>query len=382
MVLTLFFSLKTSAEIPSSARQLSDRIITRYLNENPPKDWPYDWTTAIFLQGALSSKTISDSKTNLVNITEEKFSNWKKQGCCLVTMADLAAMAFSAVQLNKILPNGSQNAVHFINLTKEYFATEPLNAIGTYNHVGARHKFFWWAPPTRWFVPSSLWADSIVMSTMTGFAIADLNKNDELKKFNLDQIKKYVEYLKDENTGLYKHAFYIESKRKTPQNSFWARGNAWLTYALGYFIENSETDSEQRKYLSRLLEDHVLAMNKYLDSQKGFRTLLNRNDKSSSFESSSLALYTTGVAKGLRLKAIDDSKLPKDYLKSLWTISSKYLVQVNPLEISVTEISKPTTSMPWDFYYTNIVKNSNDISYGVGAYLAMIEELRLAKILD
>ncbi len=141
-----------------SATELSDKIITQYLKVSPPEKWAYDWTTAIFLQGALSSSAIEKSPTQLVAKTEQQFKKWDNENCCSVTMADLAVMGFAAVQMKSLVPNSKPHSEfdRVIENTANYFATEPLNKVKTFDHVGYRHKFFWWAPPTHWFVPSSI----------------------------------------------------------------------------------------------------------------------------------------------------------------------------------------------------------------------------------
>ncbi len=362
--------------------EMRDRIINQYLSENPPESWPYDWTTAIFLQGALASSDISSSPTQIVQKTQNRFLTWKEKKCCEITMPDLAVMGFAAARMKSLVEQKDFEFDYSIQNTENYFATEPVNKLNTFDHVGRRHRFFWWAPPTHWFVPSSIWADSIVMSVMTGFEVSQHSERMQSSDFFLDQVNIFADALKDRQTGLYKHAFYIESKKKTPTHSFWARGNGWVTYALGYLLERTKEQDPRRETLSKLLNEHVQSMLQFLDSKQGFRTLLKREgSKSNSFESSSLALFTVGVAKGLRTGAIKPETLPKDFLKSLWGISKNYLVVKDPERISVTQISGPTTSLPWDFYYTNLVRNRSDESYGVGAYLAMIEELRLAQVL-
>lgn len=267
-----------------------------------------------------------------------------------ITTPDLAALSLAGVLARD---------EGVIQASEAFLKSEPLNQIGALDHVGQRHFF-------SWFVPSSLWADSIVMYVLNGYKMAKLKGDLARQQFFIDQALLFQQYLRDPVTGLYKHAYYVKSKTTVPQEHFWARGNLWISLALVDMLEDAPHEN-----LHKMLVDHMEALAKYADIENGLRTLLD--DPSADFETSATALFAYTLRKGIRLGLVSKTHRPlsEAMTKAVW----RKLVKVKEGELSLTGISGPTTALKWPFYYKHLVGQQADTSYGVGAFLLLCSEL-------
>lgn len=334
--------------LAAQTHEQCEGLLVRYLRLHHVENWDYDWTTAIFLYGALkfdpSNKLLSDSFAILANKAPE------------ITMPDLAALSLPATLVT------AEGTEKIKQLTQNFFNTEPLNKIGAINHVGARHRFAWWLPPTALVVPASVWADSMLMYILNGFLL----KSDT--DFFLRQAKLLARTLLDPGTGLYKHAFYLESREFYPQNSFWARGNLWMSLGM---LEILAAQKVPDPILLKEFKSHAHALTRYL-TPRGLPTLLN--DPSTYPESSATALLAYVLKKGVRLGLLDSQ------LKSIAEtaqLASLGFLKKNGQEYSLIGISGPTTAFKYDWYYSHFVNQDNDLSYGVGSFLLLCSEIPL-----
>jgi rhamnogalacturonyl hydrolase YesR len=313
------------------------KILTHYLKENPPESWDYDWTTAIFLYGARSY--IEPQEMARINkLLLEKATE--------ITSVDLAAMSLSGDPQMK-------------ELTYKFFKSEPPNKIGSVDHVGPRARF-------HWLVPSSIWADSMMMYVLNGF------KNfPEKREFFLRQVLIFDKYLKDPQTGLYKHAYNIKADSQYPVQVTWARGNMWMS--LGMIEILGELDPKDPYYpiIKKIFTDHINRLVHYMDAERGLRTLIEAKD--SYVESSATALFAYVLLKGSRLKILDPGY--RNIGLAMAQASGNFLKKINDQEISVEGISGPTTAFKYPFYYMYLVRQRSDESYGVGAFLLLSKEL-------
>jgi len=104
----------------------------------------------------------------------------------------------------------------------------------------------------------------------------------------------------------------------------------------------------------------------------GVRTILTPSGPGEGeIETTASALLAYAMMKGARL-----GLLSKELGEKGRTLAKNLDAKVVDIKTgSVTGISCPTTAMPWKFYYTHIVGDCPDESYGVGAVLLMLDEL-------
>lgn len=369
------------ALLPLSAKaapvsDLRARIINQYLVKNPPEKWDYDWTTAIFLYGAASSYRATDSVFPPAEMRRDFAKVWAKRPA-EITMPDLAAMSLPAVVLLDGMKPGDPEAERTplqatMSASKAYLIAEPKNAGGVFDHVGLKHRFKY-LPPTHYFMPSSVWADSSVMYGLNAFMMALHDRDDVARDFAVDQVLRIHGLLWDSRAGLYKHAYFFESKKFAPAKSYWARGNLWMTLSMTEILARLPRNHPSFQKMSGILNEHVASLLKRVDKRQGLKTLIDDGAASNSFETSASALFAYTLMKGARtgLLPAADAREGRALALNLFSQFKK----LDTAHTSVTGISCPTTATTFDIYYTKLVGTCPDQSYGVGAVLLMLSEL-------
>lgn len=357
-------SLQVSALTPFEARE---KILTQYVNVNPPQTWAYDWTTAIFLYGVLASMPAEEAVLPASRIQSALGDVWAKRPAA-VTSPDLAAMSLPMV----LLPNGGDQ--RFINATETYFHTEPLNAGGVFDHVGPRHRYNPWLPPTQWVMPSSVWADSAVMYALNGFLISRKKNEARDQLFFERQILRIHKWLWQPNAQLYKHAYFFGDRSFAPSEGYWARGNLWMALAFETVAESLPAQDPSRAQFTELFQTIMRSLRSRVDATRGLTTLLEWPSESNDFETTASALFAHLEMRGARLGLLprDQFRVGHDLAHAL---AKTKLEVVDSTRLSVRGISCPTTAMSWPSYYTRVVGECVDQSYGVGAFLLMLSDL-------
>lgn len=331
-------------------------LFKRYLRLHPPKGWDYDWTTAVFLYGAIKYLKAHPDPQARAQI-QEGFKALAADPPD-ITMPDLAALALPAQ-----LWEGPE-AQKIQALSRAYFQSEPQNAIGAIDHVGQRHRFFWFMPPTARFVPSSVWADSMIMAVLTGHQLG-IDPAYFLRQAEILHAK-----LIDPSAGLYKHAYYVKSGERYPHKHFWARGNMWMALGMVELLGQLPFEHAQHALLKQRLSHHLTALATFVTPQ-GLRTLID--DPTSDPESSATALLAYVLLRSERLG------VPVPHLSELkqraLAASFAFLRPIGEGEYSMGNISGPTTAFKYPWYYRSWVGTRRDESYGVGSALLVCSEL-------
>lgn len=355
------FVLGLLISVSANAQSLRDSVLSQFRSVHPPATWVYDWTTAIYFYGAVQAGVPkADLRRDFVSIKRPDE----------ITSPDLSAMSLPAVLLLDGATRAESPALQqSIDASKTFFANEPLNEGGVFDHVGRSSRLNPWLPPTSWVVPSSVWIDSSVMYALNGFLIATHDQDAKRVEFFIEQLRRIHKLLWDSQAELYKHAYFFGSKTFAPNEGYWARGNLWMTTAL---LEVAlQAPQGERKEFEDHFRKHVASLRRRVDLQNGLRTLL---DCDSNFETSASALFAYALMKGARtglLTATDGG----DGKTLAANLVRQNLKQVAPGRVSVQGISCPTTAMKWPWYYTRIVGTCPDESYGVGAVLMMLSEM-------
>lgn len=310
--LTVFILLLTG-----ETHAISDpcqNIFLSSLAANAPAEADYDWTTAVYLYGAV--KYAQAKHPEYVRKLEPYFDQLTGKIPQIHT-PDEAALSLPASFLQ------TASAKKIVEASRTYFSQEPRNSLGVIDHVGSRGilgKLY----------PSSVWADSLIMSVLNQLKISNAGTSEG---------ETILKNLKSDS-GLYYHAYYPGPGWKFPVNHFWARGNLWVAL---YLAETGSPD----------LSGFITTLKKYYFRGKGFHTLID--DSESAFESSATALF------GYVLEKADDPdvELRKDIRETLNSFVK---------DQEFTGVSGPTTAFPYAFYYKALVP-SGVYPYGTGAFL-------------
>ena len=116
----------------------------------------------------------------------------------------------------------------------------------------------------------------------------------------------HIKYLSDPTTGLWTHAWQFEGRHggHAFARASWARGNAWIVYAIPLFLEVAgevlPADDPSRRMIVNEYRRLVSALEGLQDPKSGlWHTLLT--DPSSYLETSASAAFAAGMFAGFRL---------------------------------------------------------------------------------
>ena len=151
-----------------------------------------------------------------------------------------------------------------------------------------------------------IWADTLFMTVLPLARIGILLDRPEYIQEAAYQFLLHIKYLSDPSTGLWTHAWQFEGRHGgyAFARAFWARGNAWVVYAVPLFLEVAgevlPEDDPSRRMIVNEYRRLVHALTEVQDRKSGlWHTLLD--DPSSYLETSASAAFTAGIFAGIRL---------------------------------------------------------------------------------
>jgi len=246
-----------------------------------------------------------------------------------------------------------------------YIMSGPRSASGMLLHLG--HAY----PKLVRAVFPEVWVDSLFHVVPTLMRYSRWTSEPRYRDEGARQLVLFLRALTDPRSGLVAHAFN-DAPRAEPvppfeSGAFWARGNGWalatLVDALGWLPAQHSSRAELIE-MTRRLAARLCA----LQAESGlFHTLLLEPESYRETAGSGLILF--GVARGLRLRLLPLTAraVLERGGKGLWSI-----VRRSGSEAVVTGTSLGTN--PIESLYRRI-PTSDQISYGVGAWLLAATEL-------
>lgn len=332
--LTLLLILGAGATQAQSS--LCREVFLSSLSQYPAEKVAYDWPTAIFLYGAeLYAKNVGEG------LSEKLDPYYDSLAEKIPTIRDPDKASLSLPASVRKTPSGKK----IMDASLKFFSEEPRNSLGIIDHVGSRGFL-------GSLYPSSVWADSLIMSSLNQFYLATTDKE---KKEILKEALVILSSLRSSTPGLFSHAYYPKMGWRFPLEFHWARGNLWVAMFL------TEVSANDEKFLP-LLEEEIAALKKLYVPGKGLRTLLD--DPSSPFESSATALFGYVLWKG---------KNP-ELQEEMTSVISGFVKDKR-----FTGVSGPTTAFPLPLYYRSLIP-MGEFPYGTGAFLLWCSEATKEKI--
>ncbi len=155
--------------------------------------------------------------------------------------------------------------------------------------------------------PATVWADDLFMSVPFLLRMGKIYKDPLLYDEVARQVIQFNSYLLDESSGLYFHGWYNERGENTPVR--WGRANGWIIWATSEALMELPKKHPDYKKILKIYRRHMKALAAVQGESGMWHQVL---DHSETFEESSCtAMFTLGMARGVRLGWLPKSYGPK-----------------------------------------------------------------------
>lgn len=146
-----------------------------------------------------------------------------------------------------------------------------------------------------------LWVDSMYMLIPPIAQYGDVAGEDNLTELAADQLLIHADRLQDDSAGLFRH-IWQEVPNDYPEGSFWGRGNGWAAAGMLEVIEQLPEESNQRKDLIELLNEHMAAVVDLQDECGYWYNVLD--DDSTFLETSVTTIFAYVLQRGIDLEIL------------------------------------------------------------------------------
>jgi rhamnogalacturonyl hydrolase YesR len=144
---------------------------------------------------------------------------------------------------------------------------------------------------------ATVWADDLFMSVPFLLRMARITGDEGLYDEVAHQVIRFHHYLSDPKTGLYFHGWFHNQGENTPVR--WARANGWIVWATSEALLHMPKKHPEYKRILRIYREHMQALASYQDPSGMWHQVIDHPETFE--ESSSTAMFTLGLARGVRL---------------------------------------------------------------------------------
>lgn len=244
------------------------------------------------------------------------------------------SMDIKAYNLDNI--NGGKNLIYLYKKTKKQKYIKVCDWIyenQILSHPRLKCGNFW----HKFIYPNQVWLDGVYMS-LPFLVEYGIIKNIDVSKDIKNQLENIKNIMRDKNSGLYYHGYdetrsiYWADSKTGLSSECWLRSISWFMAGLADIFDISN-DYELKQTAGSILEDLILAMMKYQDSNGMFYQLPAKKGISGNYpETSGTALYAYSVLKSVK-SGICGNNIKKSGIKALKGISDNYVVWNNDLPV-------------------------------------------------
>lgn len=213
-------------------------------------------------------------------------------------------------------------------------------------------------------IDQTIWADDLYMSVPFLARMGRLSGDTKYFDEAVRQVLQFTDYLWNDQTKLYHHAWY--SDNEATNLAHWSRANGWVIMAQVELLKFLPADHPQRDELIDNLTRQILDVSRYQSISGLWRQLLDKVD--SYLESSGTAMFTYATA-----FAVNEGFLPERYItvalngwKGLMSVSDGGRVNNNSMGTGIQD--------DLNYYYTRH-QRQNDVGFGA-VILAGVEILK------
>ncbi len=162
-------------------------------------------------------------------------------------------------------------------------------------------------------VPYTIWADDLFMSVPFMLRMGKISSDSIWYNDVVMQILNFNQYLKDPQTGLYRHGWFDSKKEYAPVA--WCRANGWVAWALAEALLYLPADYPGYDKILAIFKENISALKNYQSETGLWHQVLDDND--SYLETSGSAMFTLAMARGIRNNWLGEEYKP--YVMKAWT---------------------------------------------------------------
>jgi rhamnogalacturonyl hydrolase YesR len=144
---------------------------------------------------------------------------------------------------------------------------------------------------------ATIWADDLFMSVPFLLRMAQITGKEDLYDEVVHQVIRFNSYLADPETGLYFHGWYDQRKEHTPVR--WGRANGWIVWATSEALLHLPDTHPEYKTILKIYKNHMKTLASYQAPSGMWHQVIDHPETFE--ETSSTAMFTLGLARGVRL---------------------------------------------------------------------------------
>lgn len=232
-----------------------------------------------------------------------------------------------------------------------YLRAAPRTNDGGLNHFGVSL----WAS----FYPQSMWVDSLMMYGVFAARFGRLQQDEAMLRFAVEQPPLFARVLRDPVTGLYRHAWWVTTRRQVPRTGYWLRGNGWVLASLIEMADAVPDGYAGRAELVTMLRELATAIIGYQLPNGLFATALGRPSYP---ETSGTALIAYALLAGIRAGHLPFS-FDEPALRAYRALLAH--LERRPSGLSILGVSGPT--MPYPSWAYGLIPRVRDAPHGIAA---------------
>jgi len=214
----------------------------------------------------------------------------------------------------------------------------------------------------------TIWADDLFMSVPLLLRYASLTRDGGIYDMIAKQIINFQKYLYNPKTGLYTHGYFVRTGK--PSEVFWSRANGWVVWAMSEALLYLPERHKDYQRIKKIFQQHIAGLASCQGESGMWHQVLN--DPSTYEESSSTAMFTIALARGVRNRWIDQKY--KTNLDRAWRALQKNISD----DGVVKNICRGTGLGRTNGYYAEREKFLND-PRGLGAIITACGEMSRQK---
>lgn len=265
-------------------REKIEETMDRIVERTKRMDMSWDWPCGVAYYGIAEAYSVTKKegylkflKERVDELIELELPVWTVNTCamghCLITLYQ---------------ETGEERYLDIIQSKVEYLRKDALRfGAHVLQHTVSSNNDF----------PEQCWADTLFMAAFFLLRVGVMTKDEDLIGDALDQYYWHIQYLQDDNTGLWYHG-YNNIKKDHMSGFYWGRANCWAAYTMskvGLILPECYLYPQYLEIVGSLNEQ--LSALKLLQTEEGlWRTIL---DDEESYEELSAS---AGIAAAMTLK--------------------------------------------------------------------------------